>query len=32
MLSAEAYSAPSDLITARMRVNVLFGGKSKRRR
>lgn len=30
MLSAEAYSAPSDLVTARVRVNVLFGGKNGR--
>jgi hypothetical protein len=32
MLSAEAYSAPSDLITARVRINVMFGGKEGRRR
>jgi hypothetical protein len=32
MLSAEAYSAPSDLITARVRMNVMFGGREGRRR
>jgi hypothetical protein len=30
MLSAEAYTAPSDLVTARVRVNVMFGGKARR--
>ena len=30
MLSAEAYSAPSDLVTARVRVNVFFGGIRQR--
>lgn len=32
LLSAEAYSAPSDLITARVRLNVMFGGRERRRR
>jgi hypothetical protein len=30
MLSAEAYSAPADLVTARVRVNLLFGGTKRR--
>jgi hypothetical protein len=32
MLSAEAYSAPSDLLTARLRMNLMFGGREGRRR
>jgi hypothetical protein len=32
LLSAEAYSAPADLITARVKLNVMFGGHDKRRR
>jgi hypothetical protein len=29
MLSAEAYSAPADLVTARVRANLLFGGRRR---